>query len=290
MRPIRLTEEAINAYVTALKEQLANMRLYKKTTFSVDPTKSIQSTTRPVINFNALAYLKMLTLVDSCATECAWHGIVEANEERTRFDIVDILVYPQTITGTTVQTDELKYTEWKNALSDDVYNNLRMQGHSHVNFGTTPSGVDTTLYENMLNVMSQNSYYIFMITNKKRSFWFEIHDLANNIIYETVDIDVTVSGEDLAEWYKTQKEMFKTQTISSKPGVVYGGPQYARRDYREDAYGYLPGFNDTPPSRNYSLYDDVDDDDAFSAYEGKAAMRQAAPKENKKRGRPRKEK
>ena len=290
MRPIRLTEDAINAYVTALKEQLANMRLYKKTTFSVDPTKSVQSTTRPIINFNALAYIKMLTLVDNCMTECAWHGIVETNEERTRFDIVDILVYPQTITGSTVQTDELKYTEWKNALSDDVYNNLRMQGHSHVNFGTTPSGVDTTLYENMLNVMNQNSYYIFMITNKKRSFWFEIHDLANNIIYETADIDVTVSGEDLTEWYKTQKTLFKTQTAATKNGIVYGGPQYARRDYRDDAYGYLPGFNDTPPSKNYSLYDDIDDDDAFSAYEGKAAMRQAAPKENKKRGRPRKEK
>ena len=291
MRPIRLTDDAINAYMTALKEQLTNMRMYKKTTFSVDPAKSIQSTTRPVINFNALAYIKMLTLVDNCATECAWHGIVEANEERTRFDIVDILVYPQTISGPTVQTDELKCTEWKNALSDDVYNNLRMQGHSHVNFGATPSGVDTTLYENMLNVMNQNSYYIFMITNKKRSFWFEIHDLANNIIYETEDIDVTVSGEDLAEWYKTQKALFKTQTITAaaKSGVVYGGPQYARRDYRDD-YDYLPGFNDTPPiGKNYNLYDDVDDD-AFSAYEGKAAMRQAAPKENKKRGRPRKEK
>ena len=103
MRPIRLTEDAINAYMTALKEQLTNMRMYKKTTFSVDPAKSIKSTTRPVINFNALAYIKMLTLVDSCATECAWHGIVEANEERTRFDIVDILVYPQTISGATVQ-------------------------------------------------------------------------------------------------------------------------------------------------------------------------------------------
>ena len=42
----------------------------------------------------------------------------------------------------------------------------------------------------------------------------------------------------LYQWYKTQKEMFKTQTIAAaaKSGVVYGGPQYARRDYRDD-YG-----------------------------------------------------
>ena len=42
---------------------------------------------------------------------------------------------------------------------------------------------------------------------------------------------------------------------------------------------------------DYDDYDEDDDyDDAFSAYEGRAAMRQSAPKENKKRGRPRKEK
>ena len=77
--------------------------------------------------------------------------------------------------------------------------------------------------------------------------------------------------------------------MATKTGVVYGGPQYAQRNYRDNDYGCLPGFNDTPPvGKNYSLYDD--DDDAFSAYEGRAAMRQAAPKENKKRGRPRKEK
>ena len=61
MRPIRLTDDAINAYVAALKKQLTSTRMYKKTTFSIDPAKSIKSTTRPIINFNALAYLKMLT-------------------------------------------------------------------------------------------------------------------------------------------------------------------------------------------------------------------------------------
>ena len=69
MRPIRLTDDAINAYVAALKEQLTNTRMYKKTTFSIDPAKSIKSRTRPVINLNALAYLKTITLVNTCKTE-----------------------------------------------------------------------------------------------------------------------------------------------------------------------------------------------------------------------------
>ena len=127
MRPIVMTEEMVNRYAEELKRTLSNARIYKKITFSVDPAKTMQPETKPTINFNAIAYLKMLTLVDSCDTECAWHGIVEANEEHTRFDISDILVYPQTITGTTVQTDEVKYTEWKNALDDDTYNHLRMK-------------------------------------------------------------------------------------------------------------------------------------------------------------------
>ena len=289
MRPIVMTEEMVNRYAEELKRTLSNARIYKKITFSVDPAKTMQPETKPTINFNAIAYLKMLTLVDSCDTECAWHGIVEANEEHTRFDISDILVYPQTITGTTVQTDEVKYTEWKNALDDDTYNHLRMQGHSHVTMAATPSGVDTTMYENMLSVMNQSSYYIFIITNKRRNVWCEIHDLANNVIYETGDINITVCGENLDAWYKEQRAQFTTRTYSyggtanykdsdKKDGVIYGGPRYAYRS--------IPGFDEKPP-----YYDEDDDyDDAFSAYEGRAAMRQSAPKENKKRGRPRKEK
>ena len=137
--------------------------------------------------------------------------------------------------------------------------------------------------------MNQNSYYIFIITNKRRSVWCEIHDLANNVIYETGDINITVCGEDLDAWYKEQRAQFTTRTYSygnaintkdynKKDGVVYGGPRYA--------YSSIPGFDEKPP-----YYDEDDDyDDAFSAYEGRAAMRQSAPKENKKRGRPRKEK
>ena len=77
--------------------------------------------------------------------------------------------------------------------------------------------------------------------------------------------------------------------MAAKAGVIYGGRSTHSVTIETNDYACLPGFNDTPPiGKNYSRYDD--DDDAFSAYEGKAAMRQAAPKENKKRGRPRKEK
>ena len=105
MRPITLNEEIIDAYLEQIKTQLTTTRVYKGVTFKFDPAKNMTPETRPTINFSAMAYLKMCTLVDMCDTECAWHGIVEANEERTRFDICDILVYPQDVSGATVQTD-----------------------------------------------------------------------------------------------------------------------------------------------------------------------------------------
>ena len=295
MRPITLNEEIIDTYLAQIKTQLTTTRVYKGVTFKFDPAKNMTPETRPTINFSAMAYLKMCTLVDMCDTECAWHGIVEANEERTRFDICDILVYPQDVAGATVQTDEVKYTAWKNELSDDEYNNLRLQGHSHVNFTASPSGVDTTLYEHMLSVLNKDSYYIFMIMNKSRKFWFEIHDLKNNVIYETADIDVTVATVNLEEWYKEQRKQFKTTKTNfagaawvPKSGVTYGGPQYGSRSYasafdRKPAQERLIGFDEMPP---------YEDDDAFySAIDREAAthMKQAAPEKKRGRGRPRKE-
>lgn len=299
MRQIKVTEEHITAYLDQIKEQLINARMYRSVTFKFDPAKAVQPEVRPVINFNALAYVKMRTLVQSCSTECAWHGVVEANEERTRFDITDILVYPQDVTGVTVKTDEIPYTKWKNELSDDVYNNLRMQGHSHVSMSATPSSVDTTMYDNMLSVLGPNSYYIFMITNKQGNIWVEIHDIKNNVIYDTDDIDITVSTLDMDEWYQEQCSKIKKPSAlykgyngvnwTPRKDVVYGGQTSMAEYYDDDS---PIGFNDSPYASEFgSISGRKAYDSAFDSASGRKAMeymKQTAPKTKRGPGRPKK--
>ena len=174
-----------------------------------------------IVNFSALAWLKMRTMVTNSKEECAWHGIVEANEDRTVFNITDILVYPQRIAGVTVEDDDPLYEAWHQSLDTYTYNHLRMQGHSHIEMHASPSGRDTTTYENMLQALSNNSFYIFMITNKQSNMWFNIYDLKNNRIWEQADIDVTVDNLDMYGWFKEISNTYYAKKPTTT--VIRGG-------------------------------------------------------------------
>ena len=171
MRPITITQE----YLTELREQaIASIAQQMDATFTNLATQR-NSTTAPSIkfeqklnierkletpiqiNFTGIAYAKQLALLQNCSSEIAWHGTVTANEDRTVFTIENILVYPQTVTSATVVTDETKYQQWKQLLTDDEYNSLRFQAHSHVNMAVNPSGVDRNLYDNMLQSLGADS-------------------------------------------------------------------------------------------------------------------------------------
>jgi hypothetical protein len=182
--------------------------------FSTDITDSIDKTQikRPTVYISAVAYLKMLLYVQETNVEIAWHGTVERNQERNWYHIKDVFLYPQTITACTVNTDQKEYQEWlQNIEDDEVFNNIRFQGHSHVNMGTSPSGTDLNMYHSFLQVLPKNDYYIFMIMNKSKTITCFIYDLAKNLIYETQDIDIKIltnNSQDLIKDLKEEKEKY----------------------------------------------------------------------------------
>ena len=72
------------------------------------------------------------------------HGTVLRTEnsksDSNEFIVEDIFVYPQEVTGSTVTTDQEAYSKWLYELDDDIFNNLRMQSHSHCNMGVSVYG------------------------------------------------------------------------------------------------------------------------------------------------------
>lgn len=147
--------------------------------------------------FTHEAWQKMQALIKGFNKEVAWHGLAYRGEDgKDEYYITDILVYPQEVTGATVNTDQGKYQTWLMEHEDDVFNNIRMQGHSHVNMGVTPSGVDNSLYERILEQLDDEMFYIFLIYNKKGDKTFKIYDLAKNILFETGDVTVKVLDDD----------------------------------------------------------------------------------------------
>jgi hypothetical protein len=218
--------------------------------FSTDITNVIDKTqiTRPTVYISAVAYLKMLLYVQETTIEIAWHGTVERNQEHNWYHIKDVFLYPQTITACTVNTDQKEYQEWlQNIEDDEIFNNIRFQGHSHVNMGTSPSGTDLNMYHNFLQVLPKNDYYIFMIMNKSKSITCFIYDLAKNLIYETQDIDIKIltnNSQDLIKDLKEEKEKYcknvTTQYADYDPFArnIPNSP-YNTHSYAQSANAYM---------------------------------------------------
>lgn len=219
MRYIKLTEELRQKALKEFQEKIFNERFSDtKINFSFNlQNNTLTENSKAIVNIRPEAWLKMWSLVASESGEIGWHGLVEKKADRI-FEITDIILYPQFVTGTTVQTDDVGYGNWLHKeLSDDEINALRFHGHSHVNMSTVPSGVDTTWYNDILQGLSDDDFYIFAILNKREDVFIEIYDLASNTIYEKNDIVINVIMEDnnyLQNWV-TQSKKKALQTINS---------------------------------------------------------------------------
>lgn len=215
-------------------------------------TKTIGSVERKAtVFFTELAWMKMQTLIREFDKEVAWHGVATRGDDASKdeYYISDILVYPQEVTGATVNTNQVKYQTWLMNHDDDVFNNIRMQGHSHVNMGTTPSGVDTSLYERILEQLDDDMFYIFMIWNKKKEKTIKIYDLAKNTLFETSDVTVEVldDGTGVEKFIKDAKNMVedKPTTYSSTPSYKGTGGYSGYSGYGGYYGGYGSSYGNT---------------------------------------------
>jgi len=192
-RPIILTDENKQQMLSEFSETLDKAKmsdgeLKYQVSFKYESGKA-------AVLLTLEAYRKIVALVTNFSDEVAWHGTVTRSGE-CEFVIEDIFVYPQEVTGSTVVTDQEEYTKWLYEQTDEVFNKIRMQGHSHVNMGVNPSGVDDTHRKQILEQLEPNMFYIFQIWNKSLSVHTLIFDMKNNILYENNDIEIKLLTSD----------------------------------------------------------------------------------------------
>jgi len=240
-KPIKISEAEIDAaLVTARTKLLAQKSADGKIKVEV---KLPALDKRARIQFTPVAYAKMLALIHGFATEVAWHGVV-TKLSNGLYRISDILVYPQMVTGATVRTDEQVYGAWLRKQDDETFNNLRTQGHSHVNMKPSPSPQDLTDQNIILDQMGGDcKFYIFMIWNKKLERNIRIYDLEENLLYDTDDVDVSIGAEntDLATFLAEAKEAVEV----SLPGKAT--TKTISQSSRHPADCGFPGYDDEPP-------------------------------------------
>lgn len=264
-RPIMLSDELVQKYAEEFIRCLSKSKFADgKVSFVKNIEYEDSEKTKAIVLFSPIAYSKMLMLIQDFSSEVAWHGTVERDGQI--FKITDILVYPQEVTGVTVNTDQDGYQQWMMQLSDEQANHLHMQAHSHVNMSTSPSSVDLEHQESILKMLGKNQFYIFMIWNKRFEHTIKIYDMAENILYEDKDIDVWVGDDccDLDMFIKDAKTIVDTKkpvTVGAKTSGSKSNDKKSNSKKKEDILDYRDDMSDTYPGyRNRNGYiTDYDD-------------------------------
>ena len=217
MQKLKMTEELARELAEKFyQDMLKNTILTDSLNYKVSFGKESKGTVK--INFTEEAWGKMTSLIDDFSSEVAWHGLVQRLGP-TQFEIYDILVYPQVVTGATVNTDQVRYQKWLMEQPDEIFNNIRFQGHSHVSMGVTPSSVDISDQERLIENLQPEDYYIFMIWNKRQEFYARVVDVAANVSYSGKDVSVTYNGYD-ADSFLTHARAIVTKSVGVQ---AYGG-------------------------------------------------------------------
>lgn len=221
---IRMTPEMANEIKESIFSDLMRGKLfngelsYRKKVSSF----KIEDDMKAILQFTPVAYSKMLMLVMQFSTEIGWRGVVHRDPEDTRkFIVTDILVPPQIVTGSHVDTDENEHSEWMMSFDDDVFNHIRMQGHSHVNFSTSPSAVDQRQYMDTLAYLGDEDFYVFLIYNKRMERTISIYDMKNNICYDNDEIVMCIGedGVNLKEFLDEARSVVREYKYNSYSGT-----------------------------------------------------------------------
>lgn len=274
-----LTNEQKAQLIADFAEKLNTEKLNAASfNYSAKFDDGLQNEPKAKLFITAPAYLKMMLYVKDTDTEIAWHGTAVRTTANTtqltaEFLIKDVFLYPQIVRSVTVDTDQEKYNQWVTELDDETFNNMRFQGHSHVNMGVTPSGVDTEYYNSILDTLKieqPDSFYIFTVMNKRGEMYLIIYDLAKNIVYSKEDIEVIIfeGNRNVLKQISEQKEQY-----CEKPAPIYARANTAKTSAlfdpddpdnyygmgEEERYDYiLNKYAQKSTTKTDELFDDMD--------------------------------
>lgn len=188
-----------------------------------------------------IAYTKMFALVNDFTTEVEWHGLIQRIDE-SEFELYDILVFPHEVGSATVTSNQEEYEKWLDTIDDTTFNNMKFHGHSHVNMGVTPSGVDESYRESIVSQLPNDStkdvFYAFMIVNKKHEIQATIYDVTENAVYDTRNKDLVVDtmfgdGVMLSDFVAAAKKIAVPAKTIAEHSPTYYGSSYKYADNKE---------------------------------------------------------
>lgn len=275
-KPMRVTPQILGQIAEQLMKKLPGMQILDgKLAFSQD--FSFRNDERVKVEFTEEACEKMFALIDYFSTEVAWHGLV-SRVAPNHFLVEKILVYPQTVTGVTVETDQEAYDTWLMTINDEDFAKLKFQAHSHVNMACSPSGTDLEHQGKIVAQLNDEGFYIFMILNKRREYIVKVYDADNNTLYEKEDVDIIFPQSKIRTFIEEANSLIATRRYTPAAPTTGGGksgaaaktqtastkqpqtPKKART--KADTTRTRPSYANPVNNQGFDI-DDVDDYDDF---------------------------
>lgn len=231
MKKLRLTKEEKELLMQSIQEKFDKTGKYDVSSFEYTSKdlkdflndKIAKTVKKPTVLINADVYTKMYELVKQSNIEIQWHLMVKRYKEEAEYLVYDILLFPQTNSGTSTTTDQDEFAEWQMELIKDKdfpLEDLRGHGHSHVNMNVYSSGVDDAYQRDLTTKAQDGDYYLFLVLNKKMEMYALLYDFDQQIVFETKDMTLEIldeDGVDIKAWCESQiKTYCKTVTRPTK--------------------------------------------------------------------------
>ena len=190
----------------------------------------------PKVYITTNAYAKMAHIVDMVDKEVGWLGTAEWVKPSDILVIDDIFLFHQEVNSSTCEITPEGLAEFAEELLQkdngvDIWNNIKVWGHSHVNMGVSPSSQDDS---QMKVFADHNDWFLRIIANKSGELKVDLFDYQANISYIDLKWNILIpelsSTKEFIE--KEIKEKVKEKTYSHNYGYTYGY-----------GYGYGYGYN-----------------------------------------------
>lgn len=178
----------------------------------------------PRVVMDLEAYKKMLYIVNLSNKEIGWLGLVEKQQGNV-LKIKDVYLFRQQVGATTCEItpegiEEVVIDLLQSENGEELIENLKLWGHSHVNMATCPSSQDIR----QLNSFEQNGneWFLGVIVNKSGDFNFTYADYVTGIKINNLSWTVDVPGfNDTCMELEIKNEI--KEKVTDLPVIDYGG-------------------------------------------------------------------
>lgn len=155
------------------------------------------STQVPQVMINPIAISKMWTYVDECSDEIGWLGT--AIKDGNDYYIQDVYLFDQDVHSTTTEITPEGLTKFAEAMLEqsdgiEIWNNLKVWGHSHVSMSVSPSSQDDHQMETFADC--GHEWFIRIIANKKGDLVIDLYDFKASVAFIDLPWEITRSIEE----------------------------------------------------------------------------------------------